>query len=97
MKINTYCKEIDLDYFMQIQFDPEQSMITFIGVQQTEKLYFRSTKAAFEFYFEVIEAMYAGGKEVDMDYVHVAYGHISIVELKEIIRKRIKERKQDEE
>ena len=97
MKIHTYCKEIDLDDFMQLQFDPEQSMITFIGVQCTEKLYFPLNKTAFEFYFEIIEAMYSDRKEIDLDHIQVSYGHINLYSFKETANKRIKEYEPDEE
>ena len=97
MKIRTYCKEIDLDDFMQLQFDPQQSMITFIGVQYTEKLYFPSNKTAFEFYFEIIEGLYTEKKKIDLDHIQVSYGHMDLYSLKEIANKRIKEYQPDED
>ena len=97
MKIKTYCKEIDMNDFMQMQFDPEQCMITFIGVPCTEKLFFPSRKTAFEFYFEVIEALYCGKKTVDLDHIQVSYGHVDISALKEIITERINNHEPDEE
>ena len=90
MKIKTYCKEIDLDDFMQLQFEPEQSMITFIGVQCTERLYFPSNKTAFEFYFELIEGLYAERKVIDLDHIQVSYGHVDINSLKDTITDRLK-------
>ena len=52
---------------------------------------------AFEFYFELIEALYADRKELDVDYIQVSYGLIHIPTLKETARKRIKEYEPDEE
>ena len=89
MKIKTYCKEIDLDDFMQMQFDSEQSLITFIGVQYTEKLHFPSRETAFEFYFEVIEGLYCEKTVIDLDHIQVSYGHLNISALKETISERI--------
>ena len=96
MKIKTYCKEIDLDDFMQMQFDSEQSLITFIGVQYTEKLHFPSRETAFEFYFEVIEGLYCEKKVIDLD-IQVSYGHLNISALKETISERINNYIPDEE
>lgn len=89
MKIKTYCKEIDMNDFMQMQFDPEQCMITFIGVPCTEKLFFPSRKTAFEFYFEVIEGLYCEKKVIDLDHIQISYGHLNISALKETISERI--------
>ena len=97
MKIKTYCKDIELDDFMQMQFDSEQSLITFIGVQYTEKLHFPSRETAFEFYFEVIEGLYCEKKVIDLDHIQVSYGHLNISALKETISERINNYIPDEE
>ena len=65
-------------------------MITFIGVQCTEKLYFPSRKDGFEFYFEIIEGLYSEKRVVDLEHIQVSYGHVNINSMKEIIRDRLK-------
>ena len=97
MKIKTYCKEIELNDFMYMHFDAEKSMITFTGAESTENICFPTKDKAFEFYFELIEALYADRKELDVDHIQVSHGLIHIPTLKETARKRIKEYEPDEE
>ena len=97
MKIKTYCKEIELNDFMYMHFDAEKSMITFTGAESTENICFPTRDKAFEFYFELIEALYTDRKELDVDNIQVSYGLIHIPTLKETARKRIKEYEPDEE
>ena len=97
MMIKTYCKEIELNDFMYMHFDAEKSMITFTGAESTENICFPTKDKAFEFYFELIEALYTDRKELVVDYIQVSYGLIHIPTLKETARKRIKEYEPDEE
>ena len=97
MKIKTYCKEIELNDFMYMKFEIEKNMITFIGAESEENICFPTRDKAFEFYFELIEALYTDRKELDVDHIQVSYGLIHIPTLKESARKRIKEYEPDEE
>lgn len=97
MIIKTYCKVIPLDNYIELKFDPELNMITFVGVGYAEKLCFPTKDEAFEFYFEIIEAMYADKEEVDLEHIQVSYGRVNLCTLKEIIKKKIKEDEPDED
>ena len=97
MKIKTYCKEIELNDFMYMKFEIEKNMITFIGAESTENICFPTRDKAFEFYFELIEALYTDRKELDVDHIQVSHGLIHIPTLKETARKRIKEYEPNEE
>ena len=97
MIIKTYCKEIDLDDYIHLKFDSEMSMITLVGAEKTEKICFPTKEKAFEFYFEIVEAMYTDKKEIDLEYIQVSYGLVNLFALKDIVAKRIKEYAPDEE
>ena len=97
MIIKTYCKVIPLDNYIELKFDPELCIITFVGVGYAETLCFQTKDKAFEFYFEVIEAMYAEMEEVDLEHIQVPYGRVNLCTLKEIIKKNIKEYEADED
>ncbi len=97
MIIKTYCKVISLDNYIQLRFDPESCMISFVGVGYTEKLCFPSKDKAFEFYFEIIEALYADKEEVDLEHIQVSYGEVNLCILKGIVKKKIKEYEPDED
>ena len=51
MIIKTYCKVIPLDNYIELKFDPELCIITFVGVGYAETLCFPTKDKAFEFYF----------------------------------------------
>ena len=97
MIIKTYCKIIPLDNYIEIKFDPELNMITFVGVGYCEKLCFPTKDKAFEFYFEVIEAMYADKEEVDLEHIQASYRSVNLCILKGIIKNKIKEYEPDED
>ena len=97
MKIKTYCKDIDLDEFMHILFNPKLNEITFNGVYSTERLYFPSTEKALEFYFEIIEAMYADVEQLDLEHIQASYDILHLGSLKNTVAERLKEYEPDEE
>lgn len=97
MIIKTYCKVISLDNYIELKFDPELNMITFVGVGYADKLCFPTKDKAFEFYFEVIGAMYADMEEVDLEHIQVSYSSVNLCTLKESIKQKIKEYEPDED
>lgn len=97
MKIKTYCKDIDLDNYMHMLFNPRLNEITFNGVNCTERLYFPSTEKALEFYFEIIEAMYADAKELDLEHIPTSYEILNLGSFKNAVAERLKEYEPDEE
>ena len=97
MIIKTYCKVIPLDNYIELKFDPELNMITFVGVGYCEKLCFPTKDKAFEFYFEVIEAMYAEMEELDLEHIQASYSSVNLCILKGIIKNKIKEYEPDED
>ena len=97
MFIKTYCKLLSLNNYIELKFDPELNMISFVSVGFAEKLFFPTKDKAFEFYFEVIEAMYADKEVVDLEHIQVSYGYVHLRNLKEAIKQKIKEYEPDED
>ena len=97
MIIKTYCKVIPLDNYIELKFDPELCIITFVGVGHAETLCFPTKDKAFEFYFDVIEAMYADKEEVDLEHIQASYSSVNLCILKGIIKNKIKEYEPDED
>lgn len=90
MKIKTYCKTIELNFYDEIFFDYEQSKISFTLEAYKEDIYFESANWAKEFYQEILEALYSNAEEIDLSHFIVVYGSLNIRDTISEINDRIK-------
>jgi len=96
MIIRTYCKDICLEDYEFIDFEFEKSMVAFSEGDVSEELYFENQNMAMQFYFELIEAIHENREDIDLSHYMTAYSSLFIISAQELISKRIKNFKSDE-
>lgn len=90
MNILTYSGNVEINLYDKMTFDYDKAMVCFSMEGARQRFYFESTAKAKEFIHEIIEALYAGAKEIDLSHFICVSDSYSISGLKSEIQKRIR-------
>lgn len=97
MNILTYAGNVEINLYEKITFDYDRALVCFCMEGARQNLYFESAAKAKEFIHEIIEALYAGAKEVDLSHFICISDSYSISGLKSEIQKRVRTYRHEED